>query len=1060
MTPRVSTLVWSVLLVTCLLGVPAAATTDVKILKLAADGYTVLNETTLDYRWMEQHLPVKGDGSTHYYLQGPVFVDPFEDRWNSAEDTNVKEKDMGAVKGTDLADLCSVVGGMADGDAVMVRASDGFSRTFAYDNVYNPPSRQGSIVISWYNGAFGYVPAYPDGMRLLFLADTSGNPWGIHAMGAWDWHESADEKYWYYYYNGNEQYPTTTGLSVRSVSEIHIYSHEEPEGTIRVTSMPEGAQIFIDGEEGFGHTPADVAGIPAGTHMVRVELTGYEVPEEIPVDVGHQQIAEAQFDLVEIPVDTISGAADSFASGEAETGIGSGTAGSELIPATQGIVQGNVSVTLIPELNGTINGGDTRGLRLSGPPPGQDILLSRLYIFTSNATDRWSGLGTIPEFELGMAGSTFDPDRVYRDGGANQTDGMITTTVFILPNLTNPDQILTLRLKENPDISCMLEGGAWITGSSHPGGSPFSSWIFEGADMIASPPGKDHPDAETTAEFELNATGPVYTRGMLRVVSTGEKEDPSGRYQILVNGEALQGISGQQRGQMVILEVPFHPPSPGSPVAAAIRATIHETSGLYGETRLAVFTLTNDAYQLPVPGLVTVRQTVTGEPTGENSSPTLSPTGARTESREATVSPPPVNTGGTTEQSPVSWLSPVTDRIYSFLVLLFGEPADPAAGERMSEDSAGSDLGDQPTDMQITPTPVPAIPELSVQEDNLAGEPDETTVPDTDHVGRTGEGSVLQGQDPGGTSGTPGGNKTRHGGVYVMSYPEDVELRIDTRLVNTHLPAVVYGLKEGTHQVEVRLKSDTDKIISAKSTRVWIPADAITTARFDLVGNDVVQKIRVVSLNGTSDPFTVNGYYPLRRTPADVEFPGSDSFVTVIRDNAYLTFTLMSVTEPGMIVIPGEMPRLYRIRIESTPPGGDIILDGVRSGYQTPAIIPNLSAGSHRITVYRPGFVPGESVVLIPVDDDPDVKEPVRFVLETYPCGSLTIDSIPTGASISLDGISTGEKTPFTFRHIPLGIHEVSVVRNGESRKSDAVVKPDDSRRYILVFEGNGTRAM
>jgi hypothetical protein len=179
----------------------------------------------------------------------------------------------------------------------------------------------------------------------------------------------------------------------------------------------------------------------------------------------------------------------------------------------------------------------------------------------------------------------------------------------------------------------------------------------------------------------------------------------------------------------------------------------------------------------------------------------------------------------------------------------------------------------------------------------------------------------------------------------------------------------------------------------------------------------------------------------------------------VIRDNAYLTFTPVSVTEPGTIMIPAEMPRLYRISVESTPLGGDIIVDGVRSGYQTPAIIPNLSAGLHRITVHRPGLIPGESVVLIPVDDDPDVKEPVRFVLETYPCGPLTIDSIPNGASISLDGISTGEKTPFSFMHIPLGIHEVSVARNGESRKSDVVVKPDDSRRYILVFEGNGTRA-
>ncbi len=198
----------------------SGASTELHIVKYAVDGSTVLNETRIDYRWMEQNLPVKGDGITHYYLQGPVFVDRPEDRWNIAEDTNVQEKDMGAIKGTDVRDLCNLVGGMVSGDELKLTATDGFSKTFAYENVYEPPSRQGPMVIAWYRADKGYVPSYNDGMRLVFLADTSVNPWGIHAMGAWDWHESAAEKYWYYYYNGNEKYPTTTGVSVQSLGEI------------------------------------------------------------------------------------------------------------------------------------------------------------------------------------------------------------------------------------------------------------------------------------------------------------------------------------------------------------------------------------------------------------------------------------------------------------------------------------------------------------------------------------------------------------------------------------------------------------------------------------------------------------------------------------------------------------------------------------------------------------------------------------------------------------------------------------------------------------------------
>lgn len=214
-----------------------ATTTSLHIQKIGADGKTILAEKTVDYRWMEQNLPVEGDGTVHYYHQGPVFVDDPDPaveellRWNQPEDRNVREKDMGAVKGTNLPDLTDLVGGMSPGDTVRVKADDGFSRTFAYENVYNPPPRQGPMVITWFRADDGYVPDYVTGMRLVFFADNSTNPWGIHAFGNWDWHESAAPEYWYFYIQGNERYPTTTGLSVQSVSEITVYQGNNSVGS-------------------------------------------------------------------------------------------------------------------------------------------------------------------------------------------------------------------------------------------------------------------------------------------------------------------------------------------------------------------------------------------------------------------------------------------------------------------------------------------------------------------------------------------------------------------------------------------------------------------------------------------------------------------------------------------------------------------------------------------------------------------------------------------------------------------------------------------------------------
>jgi PKD repeat protein len=182
---------------------------------------------------MRDNLPVLGDGTTHYYLQGPVFVDDLtnetheqELRWNPDEDTNCyPDKDFGALRGTNITALCNLVGGMSPGEEVKVQSSDGWYRKFAYANVYTPPARTGPMVIAWEkNGQYPSDAGYFDGMRLVWFADTSTNPWGEHVFGNYDWYVSAAPQYWYYYTSGTENYPTTTGLSGQVVSDLIIYS--------------------------------------------------------------------------------------------------------------------------------------------------------------------------------------------------------------------------------------------------------------------------------------------------------------------------------------------------------------------------------------------------------------------------------------------------------------------------------------------------------------------------------------------------------------------------------------------------------------------------------------------------------------------------------------------------------------------------------------------------------------------------------------------------------------------------------------------------------------------
>jgi hypothetical protein len=206
----------------------AAPTTAVHVIKYAQDGVTVINETTVDYRWMETNLPVQGDGKIHYFHQGPVFVENKEQQWDVNETTNFK--DRGAVKGTDVKDLSNLVGGMKPGDEVMIKATDGYHIEFGYENVYNPPPRQGPMVVCWYNGeetgagerqGVGYPPDYHVGMRLVFFADSSQNPEGKHVFGNNDMRRVMPPSTIYLF---DDLYPSTSGYTVKWVDEVRVYA--------------------------------------------------------------------------------------------------------------------------------------------------------------------------------------------------------------------------------------------------------------------------------------------------------------------------------------------------------------------------------------------------------------------------------------------------------------------------------------------------------------------------------------------------------------------------------------------------------------------------------------------------------------------------------------------------------------------------------------------------------------------------------------------------------------------------------------------------------------------
>ncbi|MFO7772354.1 MAG: argininosuccinate synthase [Dehalococcoidia bacterium] len=207
----------------------AGATTKIQVVKYAVNATGIIAEETVSYQWMEANLPVYGDGETQYYHQGPVFEG---DMWDPSRTQNLKNK--GAVMGTSVRDLCELVGGMAPGDEVRLVAIDGWSTKFAYDNIYEPLDRQGTIVLCWFKGTdpvsgdkygTGYpgIESYNAAIQVVVMSGTK-NVNGQYVFGNDDMRVCLPEEEYQHFYQG---LPSTNGLSGKWITRVEVLSQEE-----------------------------------------------------------------------------------------------------------------------------------------------------------------------------------------------------------------------------------------------------------------------------------------------------------------------------------------------------------------------------------------------------------------------------------------------------------------------------------------------------------------------------------------------------------------------------------------------------------------------------------------------------------------------------------------------------------------------------------------------------------------------------------------------------------------------------------------------------------------
>ncbi len=194
-------------------------TSSVTITKYAYDGTTVLSEVTKTVAELESELSVRGDGATHYWMQGPTFEPG--NLWDPSETLNLKDKGM--VQGSTIKDLCDLVGGASTGDQIEIKSIDNLAHTYEYQSIYTPDPAMGPMVLCWKKNSAYAGDGFVEGMQMAFFAPTA-NGSGIYVFGNQDMRDYLPEGNWHYFFNNGVLYPSCNGLSTKWVNEINVYT--------------------------------------------------------------------------------------------------------------------------------------------------------------------------------------------------------------------------------------------------------------------------------------------------------------------------------------------------------------------------------------------------------------------------------------------------------------------------------------------------------------------------------------------------------------------------------------------------------------------------------------------------------------------------------------------------------------------------------------------------------------------------------------------------------------------------------------------------------------------
>jgi hypothetical protein len=275
------------------------------------------------------------------------------------------------------------------------------------------------------------------------------------------------------------------------------------------------------------------------------------------------------------------------------------------------------------------------------------------------------------------------------------------------------------------------------------------------------------------------------------------------------------------------------------------------------------------------------------------------------------------------------------------------------------------------------------------------------------------------------------------GEISVSSVPTGAKIYLDGTDTGLITPNTKTGVSPGSHTVRCNLTGYTDNSQSVTVTAgVTIPVSLTLTPVSQpspTTGEISVSSVPTgakIYLDGTDTglitPNTKTGVSPgshtIRCSLAD--YTDNSQTVTVTAGVTIpVTLTLTPVSQP---------PTTGAISVSSVPTGAKIYLDGTDTGLITPNTKTGVSPGSHTIRCSLADYTDNSQTVTVTAGVTIPVSLTLTPVSQPSPTtGEISVSSVPTSATVFLDGVNTGHVTSTTLTGITPGLHTLLIKLSG-----------------------------